>query len=227
MLEISFGWTSWTSSVLRVRLWKRIWPRPGRSWRLLCQADQLLCPGRPFAAAGTNEPRQALRASSRTASPAQDNRQRVELLRTRCRPIKPGPNGPRQTWRNSRSRRQNLEGDLARQQVQLTQLRAQGGRPNCGWRPVEDLEDTRAQLRQADSAWQAAPSPGPGGTGGVPAPGGWEAEEAWMALRMQEHLGLPGQASWRRWPSTIGAMEGSKPPWRRSAGNLRGLRPGG
>ena len=50
----------------------------------------------------------------------------------------------------------------------------------------KDLEDTREQLRQADSAWQAALRRDREELAECRRRER-EAEEAWMALRMQEH----------------------------------------
>ena len=142
----------------------------------------------------------------------------MELLRDRVRANEPGPADP------GRPGAAGLEeDDLARQQAQLTQLRKEDALQTRMEAVRKDLEDTRAQLRQADSTWQAALRRDREELAECRRRER-EAEEAWMALRMQEHLGLPGQAPGGRWSSTMRAMEkGSKPPWRRSAGEPPGV----
>ena len=123
-----------------------------------------------------------------------DNRQRVELLRDRVRANEAGAQRTQADLAQQQSRRQALEADLARQQAQLTQLRAQEDALQTRMEAVrKDLEDTREQLRQADSAWQAALRRDREEPGRVPAPG-TEAEEAWMACGCRSTPWAPGQA---------------------------------
>ena len=102
-----FGWTSWTSSVPRVRPWKRIWPRPGRSWRAALSRPISSMPrGRPFCSScGTSRPRRKhYGPSSRTTKPSSGTTvSGWNFSGTGCGQMKPGPSGPRQTWRSSRA----------------------------------------------------------------------------------------------------------------------------
>ena len=143
------------------------------------QADQLYAKGETLLQQLRDQQAQAeaLRAQFQdNEAQLRDNRQRVELLRDRVRANEAGAQRTQADLAQQQSRRQALEADLARQQAQLTQLRAQEDALQTRMEAVrKDLEDTREQLRQADSAWQAALRRDR------------EAEEAWMALRMQEH----------------------------------------
>lgn len=70
------------------------------------QADQLYAKGETLLQQLRDQQAQAeaLRAQFQdNEAQLRDNRQRVELLRDGCGPMKPGPSGPRQTWRSSRA----------------------------------------------------------------------------------------------------------------------------
>lgn len=70
------------------------------------QADQLYAKGRPFCSScGTSRPRRKhYGPSSRTTKPSSGTTvSGWNFSGTGCGPMKPGPSGPRQTWRSSRA----------------------------------------------------------------------------------------------------------------------------
>ncbi|MFR7687545.1 chromosome segregation SMC family protein [Evtepia gabavorous] len=185
------------------------------------QADQLYAKGETLLQQLRDQQAQAeaLRAQFQdNEAQLRDNRQRVELLRDRVRANEAGAQRTQADLAQQQSRRQALEADLARQQPSDPAAGA-GGRPaNADGGGAEGLEDTRNSFAR-QTRLGGGPSPGPGGTGRVPAPER-EAEEAWMALRMQEPLG-----SAKLLEEMAQHYEGYgvvKTPWRRSAGESPG-----
>ena len=111
VLEISFGWTSWTSSVLRVRLWKGFGHGPAGAGELLCPGRSALCQGGPFAAAaGPTGP------GGSTAGPVPGQRSPA--------PGQPSAGGTSQDRvRANEARAQRTQADLAQQQGRRQALR--------------------------------------------------------------------------------------------------------
>ncbi|MFQ9859709.1 MAG: chromosome segregation SMC family protein [Evtepia gabavorous] len=189
------------------------------------QADQLYAKGETLLQQLRDQQAQAeaLRAQFQdNEAQLRDNRQRVELLRDRVRANEAGAQRTQADLAQQQSR-QRSGADLARQQAQ---------RPSCGRRRTP----CKRGWRRCGRTWRI-----PGNSfarqtrlGRRPFAGtgrNWQSAGAGNGRRRRHGWPCgcrstpwaPGPSSWRRWPSTMRAMEkGSKPPWRRSAGGISG-----